>query len=70
MVETYFACTSKGIDMGIVSGSDYTKVKSQLGLEIIQKSKYCFCENGLHAFKYGKQFEKKSIKDHLSEDNL
>ena len=56
--------------MGIVSGSDYSKVSQQVGLDIVKNSVYCFCENGLLAMKNGVEFDKQSFKDHLGEENL
>merc|ERR1711937_219329 len=37
---------------------------------IVDKSEYCFSENGLLAMKNGKEFARQSFKDHLGEDNL
>ena len=70
MVETYNACIAKGVHMGIVSGSDYSKVSQQVGVDIVKNSVYCFCENGLLAMKNGVEFDKQSFKDHLGEENL
>ena len=70
MVEAYNACIAKGVHMGIVSGSDYGKVSQQVGLDIVNKSIYCFCENGLLAMKNGVEFDKQSFKDKLGEENL
>jgi phosphomannomutase len=61
MIETYNACIAKGIHMGIVSGSDYSKVSEQVGLDIVNKSIFCFCENGLLALKNGEEFAKQSF---------
>jgi phosphomannomutase len=58
MIETYNACIANGVHMGIVSGSDYNKVLEQVGKDIVDKSVFCFCENGLLALKYGEEFAK------------
>lgn len=70
MVETLNALMAKGVDCGIVSGSDIKKVTEQVGQELVDKCIYCFSENGLLAMKNGKEFAKQSFKDHLGEDNL
>lgn len=69
-VETYNACVNAGVHMGIVSGSDIVKVTEQVGQDIVDRSIYCFSENGLLAMKNGKEFAKQSFKDKLGEDNL
>ena len=70
MVETLEAVVAKGIHIGIVSGSDIAKVTEQVGQGIVDKSEYCFSENGLLAMKNGKEFARQSFKDHLGEENL
>lgn len=70
MVETLEAVVAKGIHIGIVSGSDISKVTEQVGQGIVDKSEYCFSENGLLAMKNGKEFARQSFKDHLGEANL
>lgn len=46
----------KEFDVAIVGGSDLNKIKEQLGgKSIFEKYKYVFAENGLIAFKEGKQ---------------
>ena len=37
---------------------------------MIEKSIYCFPENGLVAMKNGEEFKKMSFKEHLGEENL
>lgn len=49
----------KNFDIGVVGGSDLNKIKEQLGGEsILKKYKYVFAENGLIAYKDGKQLPK------------
>lgn len=43
------------LDFGVVGGSDLNKIKEQLGDDVCLKYKYVFAENGLIAFKDGKQ---------------
>lgn len=46
----------KEFDLAIVSGSDISKIKEQLGNEnIFEKYDYIFAENGLVAFKNSKR---------------
>lgn len=57
--------------LAIVSGSDMKKVAEQLGGdEVLAKFDYVFPENGLVAYKNGKQFDKKSIIDHMGEASI
>jgi len=70
MIETLDAIMSKGVAVGIVSGSDLVKVKEQVGEELINKADYTFSENGLYTLKKGQFFCQKSIKDELGEEKL
>ena len=70
MVQTLNALMDKGIHVGIVSGSDIKKVAEQVGEEIVNKSEYCFSENGLLAMQNGKEFAKQNFSQHLGEANL
>ena len=46
----------EGFDLAVVGGSDIDKIKKQLGgNDIFQKYKYVFAENGVIAWKDGKQ---------------
>eukprot|EP00013_Stygamoeba_regulata_P010332 CAMPEP_0177685420 /NCGR_PEP_ID=MMETSP0447-20121125/33029_1 /TAXON_ID=0 /ORGANISM="Stygamoeba regulata, Strain BSH-02190019" /LENGTH=249 /DNA_ID=CAMNT_0019195481 /DNA_START=46 /DNA_END=795 /DNA_ORIENTATION=- len=56
--------------VGIVGGSDLAKGKEQLGDDLVDRFDYYFPENGLVAFKDGKQFHAQSFKDHLGEEKL
>mmetsp|Transcript_28742 Transcript_28742/g.27709 ORF Transcript_28742/g.27709 Transcript_28742/m.27709 type:complete len:168 (+) Transcript_28742:79-582(+) len=64
------AVRAKGVAIGIVSGSDLTKIKEQVGEEWTKKADYTFSENGLYALKNGEFFAQKSIKDELGEEKL
>lgn len=70
MLETLAAMRAKGVDFGIVSGSDLNKVTEQLTAEVVQGADYCFAENGLDAYEKGALIEKQSFKDYLGEDRL
>lgn len=49
----------KDFDIGVVGGSDFNKIKEQLGGEsMLKKYKYIFAENGLIAYKDGKPLPK------------
>lgn len=56
------------IDLGIVGGSNYEKIKFQLG-DSIKLFKWHFSENGLLSYCDGKLINKVSIVDYLGEDN-
>jgi phosphomannomutase len=70
MTETLHAIMQKGVKVGIVSGSDLSKIKEQVGEEVIKSADYTFAENGLYAMKNGDLFASSSIKDQLGEDLL
>ncbi|XP_034935465.1 phosphomannomutase 2 [Chelonus insularis] len=58
-------------DIGVVGGSDLDKLKEQLGgNDIFKKYKYVFAENGLIAYKNGKQLPSESIQQFIGEDAL
>ncbi len=70
MLDTIVKMRAKGIDFGIVSGSDLVKVKEQMTPEMVAAAECCFAENGLDAYKLGVEIEKQSLNKHLGEDNL
>lgn len=70
MLDCLAKVSEKGVHLGIVSGSDISKVTEQITQDLVNKVQYCFAENGLYAMKDGELFAKQSFKDHLGEDNL
>ena len=59
----------KKVKIGLVSGSDLTKLAEQMGGEdVVHKFDYVFPENGLVAYKDGKLIEKMDIAKHMGED--
>ncbi|XP_073503860.1 phosphomannomutase 2 isoform X1 [Phyllobates terribilis] len=60
----------KKVKVGVVGGSDFEKIKEQLGDDVIEKFDFVFPENGLVAYKNGKFLSKQSIHAHLGEDLL
>jgi len=50
------AVVAKGIQIGIVSGSDLNKITEQVGPELVKNADYTFSENGLYALKKGEFF--------------
>jgi phosphomannomutase len=55
-------------DLGVVSGSDFTKVKEQLGDSLFDNFEYVFLENGVIAYQHGKLIASGSITGHLGAD--
>ena len=53
MIDTLKNMQDKGVDFGIVSGSDLVKITEQLNDDIVKNAHWCFAENGLRAFKKG-----------------
>ncbi|KAJ7411066.1 Phosphomannomutase 2 [Willisornis vidua] len=58
------------VKVGVVGGSDFAKIREQLGEDVVEKFDYVFPENGLVAYKDGKFLSKQSIQGHLGEDIL
>lgn len=59
------------VALGLVSGSDYSKVKEQMdGEEAIAHFDYVFCENGLMYFRNGQLVSSQSILNHVGEQTL
>lgn len=57
--------------LGVVGGSDFVKIAEQLkGPDMINKFDYVFCENGLVAFKHGKELARQNIQKYMGEDDL
>ncbi|KAA0065428.1 phosphomannomutase [Cucumis melo var. makuwa] len=60
----------KVVTVGVVGGSDLSKISEQLGNSVIYDYDYVFSENGLVAHKDGKLLGTQSLKLHLGEENL
>ncbi|XP_019735267.1 phosphomannomutase 2 isoform X2 [Hippocampus comes] len=58
------------VRVGVVGGSDLSKIKEQLGDDVIHKVDYVFAENGLVAFKEGQLLSIQSIQAHMGEELL
>lgn len=58
------------VQIGVVGGSNIVKQQGQLGADCLNDFDYFFAENGLMAWKDGKELAKTSIKDHLGEKNI
>lgn len=57
--------------IGIVGGSDFSKIKEQMnGENVVHKFNYVFPENGLIQYKNGELISSQTIQEHLSEDLL
>ena len=60
----------KHVTVGIVGGSDLSKIKEQLGEDCVGKFDYLFSENGLMAMKGAELIAVQSLKKHLGDANL
>ncbi|XP_043931550.1 phosphomannomutase 1 [Protopterus annectens] len=60
------------VKIGLVGGSDYSKIAEQLGDgdDVIHKYDYVFAENGTVQYKDGKLISKQAIQNQLGEDLL
>lgn len=56
--------------IGVVGGSDFVKIKEQLGNDLLSEWDYVFSENGLMAYKNGELLAQQSFKNYLGEENL
>jgi len=62
----------KKVAIGFVGGSDLDKIKWQLevdGLNAIDDFDFAFAENGLTAYRFGKQLRSQSFIQHIGEEN-
>ncbi|XP_028935375.1 phosphomannomutase 1 [Ornithorhynchus anatinus] len=60
------------VKIGVVGGSDYSKIAEQLGEgdEVVDKFDYVFAENGTVQYKNGRLLSKQTIQNHLGEELL
>ncbi|CAG9465730.1 unnamed protein product [Pedinophyceae sp. YPF-701] len=58
------------VTVGVVGGSDFSKIKEQLGDDVLERHDYIFAENGLVAYKGSEQIAIQSLKTYLGEDKL
>jgi len=56
--------------VGVVSGSDLSKIKEQLGPDLLTEFDFVFTENGLVAHQDGAHLESRSIADELGDEKL
>ncbi|KAJ8979332.1 hypothetical protein NQ317_006946 [Molorchus minor] len=57
--------------LALVGGSDFKKIAEQMGgADVVHKFDYVFAENGLIAFKFGKELGRQSIQEFVGEDVL
>jgi phosphomannomutase len=68
---TSFLSKLKGaVTVGIVGGSDLVKQQEQMGHNIVNEVDFSFSENGLVAFKDGKEIGRQAIHKFLGEANV
>lgn len=57
--------------LGLVGGSDFKKIAEQMkGADIVERFDYVFAENGLIAFKSGKEIGRESIQNFVGDEKL
>ncbi|XP_048407683.1 phosphomannomutase 2 isoform X1 [Stegostoma tigrinum] len=66
-MDEYIQRLREKVKIGVVGGSDFDKIKEQLGAEVVCKVDYVFAENGLVAYKAGKFFAKQTIQSYIGE---
>ncbi|KAJ6344191.1 hypothetical protein OIU76_005837 [Salix suchowensis] len=60
----------KVVKIGVVGGSDFSKISEQLGKTVINDYDYVFSENGLVAHKDGKLIGTQSLKSFIGDEKL
>ena len=70
MCDLLFKKLKEKATIGIVSGSDLSKVSEQLGDNCVKDFDYVFPENGLVAYHNGEEIGKESIASHLGEEKI
>ncbi|XP_035380982.1 phosphomannomutase 1 isoform X2 [Electrophorus electricus] len=69
-LEVFFQSLRTKVKIGVVGGSDYSKIAEQLGDDVIHKFDYVFAENGTVQYKDGKLLSKQAIQNQLGEELL
>ncbi|XP_068574635.1 phosphomannomutase 1-like isoform X2 [Cebidichthys violaceus] len=71
-LDEFFQTLRRKVKIGIVGGSDYSKIAEQLGEgdDVIQKFDYVFAENGTVQYKDGKLLSKHAIQNQIGEELL
>ncbi|GFS72047.1 phosphomannomutase 2 [Nephila pilipes] len=70
-MKTFLSKLQKKVSVGLVGGSDITHIMEQMEDEqLVETFDYVFVQNGLLAYKHGKQIGKESILEHMGEEKL
>ncbi|XP_010781944.1 phosphomannomutase 1, partial [Notothenia coriiceps] len=69
-LDEFFQTLRRKVKIGIVGGSDYSKIAEQLGDDVVDKFDYVFAENGTVQYKDGKLLSKHAIQNQLGEELL
>uniref|UniRef100_A0A8C6T0N0 Phosphomannomutase n=1 Tax=Neogobius melanostomus TaxID=47308 RepID=A0A8C6T0N0_9GOBI len=71
-LDDFFQTLRRKVKIGIVGGSDYSKIAEQLGEgdDVIHKFDYVFAENGTVQYKDGKLLSKQAIQNQIGEELL
>ncbi|KAM9779919.1 phosphomannomutase 1 [Neosynchiropus ocellatus] len=71
-LDEFFQALRRKVKIGVVGGSDYSKIAEQLGDgdEVVHKFDYVFAENGTVQYKDGRLLSKQAIQNQLGEELL
>ncbi|KAB5517689.1 hypothetical protein PHYPO_G00170110 [Pangasianodon hypophthalmus] len=71
-LDAFFQSLRAKVKIGVVGGSDYSKIAEQLGEgdDVIHKFDYVFAENGTVQYKDGRLLSKQAIQNQLGEELL
>jgi phosphomannomutase len=67
-MKEYMLRLTQRVAVGLVGGSDFAKIKEQVGAELIHQAAFIFAENGCVALKAGQVFFEESISSEVGED--
>uniref|UniRef100_A0A7S4KW97 Phosphomannomutase n=1 Tax=Paramoeba aestuarina TaxID=180227 RepID=A0A7S4KW97_9EUKA len=56
--------------VAVVGGSNHSKIREQLGQDLLDELDFVFCENGLVSYKDGSSLPGESIQDYLGDEKL
>lgn len=69
-MKAYLRELREKVTVGVVGGSDLSKMKDQIGEDVITSFDYVFSENGLDAFKDGERLAEQSLRSFLGDEEI
>jgi len=69
-MKAFMVALPKYVTVGIVGGSDFKKIREQVGDEVMNAVDFVFSENGTSAYRHGELFAQTSVAEYLGEEKL